>query len=194
MPVSTRRRPDWPPFFVSRFCRQFDELSRRKADVKRLGKPRYLKTDVAFCANDRLPHRHDQRDAEQRDDDDPLDRSEAGVPARMNSPLEISGGIRGDVDLGASDAGEVLLSHLSVRAVEAIRLLMIDLLDLETLMKVIPSAWTTVPFAIRARMNDLTWLSASKLPEANCRHAHRNNLALTGLVPGQNDGHVTRPR
>ena len=29
---------------------------------------------------------------------------------------------------------------------------MIDLLDLEMLMKVIPSAWTTVPFAIRARM------------------------------------------
>ena len=132
-------------FFVSRFYRQFDELSRRKADVKRLGKPRYLKTDVAFCANDRLPHRHDQRDAEQRDDDDPLDRSEAGVPARMNSPLEISGGIRGDVDLGASDAGEVLLSHLSVRAVEAVRLLMIDLLDLETLMKVIPSRGRPCP-------------------------------------------------
>ena len=185
MLVSTRRRPDWPPFFVSRFCQQFDELSRRKACVKRLGKRRYLKTDVPFCANGRLPHRHDQRDAEQRDADDPLGRSEAGVAARMNSPLEISGGIRVDVDLGASEAAEVLLSHLSVRAVEAIRLLMIDLLDLETLMKVIPSAWTTVPFAIRARMNDLTWLSASKLPEANCRHAHRNNRALSGFVPGK---------
>ena len=106
----------------------------------------------------------------------------------MNSPLEISSGIRVDVDLGASEAADVLLSHLSVRAVEAIRLLMIDLLDLETLMKVIPSAWTTVPFAIRARMNDLTWLSwlsASKLPEANCRHAHRNNRALSGFVPGK---------
>jgi hypothetical protein len=46
---------------------------------------------------------------------------------------------------------------------------MIDLLDLETLMKVIPSAWTTVPFAIRARMNEAAWLSVlktagSKLP------------------------------
>jgi hypothetical protein len=58
MLVSTRRRPDWPPFFVSRFCLQLDALSRRKAGVKRLGKRRYLKTDVPFCANDRLPHRH----------------------------------------------------------------------------------------------------------------------------------------
>ena len=56
------------------------------------------------------------------------------------------------VDLGASEAGAGLFNHVSARAVEAVRLLMIDLLDLETLMKVIPSAWTTVPFAIRARM------------------------------------------
>jgi hypothetical protein len=32
-------------------------------------------------------------------------------------------------------------------------------------------------------MNEAAWLSVSKLPEANCRHVHRNNLALTGLVP-----------
>jgi hypothetical protein len=57
------------------------------------------------------------------------------------------------VDLGASEARAVPFSHVSARAIEAVRLLMIDLLDLETLMKVIPSAWTTVPFAIRARMN-----------------------------------------
>ena len=73
------------------------------------------------------------------------------------------------VDLGAPEAGAVLFSHDSARAVEAVRLLMIDLLDLETLMKVIPSAWTTVPFAIRARMNEAAWLSvlktaASELP------------------------------
>jgi len=43
-----------------------------------------------------------------------------------------------DVDLGASDAGEVPLSHVSARAVEAVRLLMINSLNLETLMKVIP--------------------------------------------------------
>jgi hypothetical protein len=42
-------------------------------------------------------------------------------------------------DLGASAAGEVLLSHVSARAVEAVCLLMTDSLDLETLMKVIPS-------------------------------------------------------
>ena len=100
----------------------------------------------------------------------------------MNSPLEISSGIRVDVDLGASGAAEVLLSHLSVRAVEAIRLLMIDLLDLETLMKVIPSAWTTVPFAIRARMNEAAWLSASKLPGANCGPRSRT-FATTLRLP-----------
>ncbi len=43
------------------------------------------------------------------------------------------------VDLGASAAGEVLLSHVNARAVEPVCLLMTDLLDLETLMKVIPS-------------------------------------------------------
>jgi hypothetical protein len=52
-------------------------------------------------------------------------------------------------------------------------------------MKVIPSAWTTVPFAIRARMNEVAWLSHRNCRERICRHAHRNNLALTGLVPGK---------
>lgn len=81
------------------------------------------------------------------------------------------------VDLGASEAGAVLFSHVSARAVEAVRLLMIDLLDLETLMKVIPSAWTTVPFAIRARMNEAAWPSAlEQLPGANCRHAPELSL------------------
>lgn len=112
--------------------------------------------------NDRLPHRHDQRDAEQRNDDadDPLVWPDGGVPARLNSPLDISSdvifSIMGvDVDLSASEAREVLLSHLSARAVDAVRLLIIALLDLEMLMKVIPSASTTAPFAIRARMNDV---------------------------------------
>jgi hypothetical protein len=39
------------------------------------------------------------------------------------------------VDLGASEVRAILFSHVSARAVEAVRLLMIDLLDLETLMK-----------------------------------------------------------
>ena len=75
------------------------------------------------------------------------------------------------VDLSASEAREVLLSHLSARAVDAVRLLIIALLDLEMLMKVIPSASTTAPFAIRARMNDVARLYASKPPGANCRQA-----------------------
>ena len=65
------------------------------------------------------------------------------------------------VGLGASEAGEVLLSHVSARAVEAVCLLTIDFLELETFMRGIPSAWTTVPFAIRARMNQAAWLSVS---------------------------------
>jgi hypothetical protein len=46
--------------------------------------------------------------------------------------------MRVDVDVGASGAGEVPLSHVSARAVEAVRLLMIISLNLEMLMKVIP--------------------------------------------------------
>ena len=43
-----------------------------------------------------------------------------------------------DADLSASQPGEVFLSHVSASAVEAVCLLMIDPLDLETLMKVVP--------------------------------------------------------
>ena len=43
-----------------------------------------------------------------------------------------------DADRGAPQAGEVFLSHVSARAVEAVCLLMIDSLDLETLMEVVP--------------------------------------------------------
>jgi hypothetical protein len=43
-----------------------------------------------------------------------------------------------DADFGASQAAEVLLSHVSASAIEAVCLLMIDSLDLETLMKVVP--------------------------------------------------------
>lgn len=67
------------------------------------------------------------------------------MPARTISPLELSNDIGGDVDLGASEAGDVVLSHVNVRAVEAVRLLMIAFLDLERLMKVIPSAWRPSP-------------------------------------------------
>nr|WP_246787572.1 hypothetical protein [Bradyrhizobium sp. CCBAU 53421] len=40
--------------------------------------------------------------------------------------------------LGTSQAGKVLRSHVSARAIEAVCLLMFDSLDLETLMLVIP--------------------------------------------------------
>jgi hypothetical protein len=43
-----------------------------------------------------------------------------------------------DTDFCASQAGEVLLSHVSARAIEAVCLLMINSLDLETLMEVVP--------------------------------------------------------
>jgi hypothetical protein len=39
-----------------------------------------------------------------------------------------------DADFGSSQAGELLLSHVSARAIEAVCLLMVDSLDLETLM------------------------------------------------------------
>ena|SRR5215471_1479105 len=57
--------------------------------------------------------------------------------------LRISEEIRaGDVmvnsDLGAAQPGEVVLSHVSARAIEAVCLLMVDSLDLETLMQIIP--------------------------------------------------------
>jgi hypothetical protein len=43
-----------------------------------------------------------------------------------------------DTDFCASQAGEVLLSHDSARAIEAVCLLMVDSLNLETLMQTIP--------------------------------------------------------
>ena len=43
-----------------------------------------------------------------------------------------------DADFGATEPGEVFLSHVSASAIEAVCLLMVDSLDLETLMKVIP--------------------------------------------------------
>jgi hypothetical protein len=43
-----------------------------------------------------------------------------------------------DADRGAAQSAEVFLSHVSARAIEAVCLLMINSLDLETLMKVIP--------------------------------------------------------
>jgi hypothetical protein len=43
-----------------------------------------------------------------------------------------------DADFGTSHAGDVFLNHVSARAIEAVCLLMVDSLDLETLMQVIP--------------------------------------------------------
>jgi hypothetical protein len=43
-----------------------------------------------------------------------------------------------NADLGPAQAGEVFLSHVSARAIEAVCLLMVDSLNLETLMQTIP--------------------------------------------------------
>ena len=85
-------------------------------------------------------------------------------------------------DLRASGAGEVLLSHVSARAVEAVCLLMIDSLDLKMLMKVIPSVSTTVLFAIRARMNEAGWLSVLKAAGSKLR-PRMPTFATTSPLP-----------
>jgi hypothetical protein len=43
-----------------------------------------------------------------------------------------------NVDLGATQPAEVFLNQVSARAIEAVWLLMVDSLDLETLMSVFP--------------------------------------------------------
>jgi hypothetical protein len=95
------------------------------------------------------------------------------------------------VDLGASGAGEVLLSHVSARAVEAVCLLMIDSLDLVRLMKAVPSASTTVPFAIRARMNETAWLSALKAAGSKLRPPTRTIAIILRSRVG--DGDILEP-
>jgi hypothetical protein len=62
---------------------------------------------------------------------------DAAVDLSSRGPLSVTEEIRtGDVvdaDFGAAQAGGVLLSHVSARAIEAVCLLMVDSLDLETL-------------------------------------------------------------
>jgi hypothetical protein len=98
--------------------------------------------------------------------------------------------MRVDVDLGASEAQEVPLSHVSARAVEAVRLLMINSLNLETLMRFIPKrrfvGMDDHPSqSERGRMK--LGFTCQKLPGRlaaafpNCR----NNLVLAGSVPGR---------
>jgi hypothetical protein len=48
-----------------------------------------------------------------------------------------AGDMRVEVDPGASEAGKAFLSHIRTCAVEAVCLLMIDLLDLKTLMRIV---------------------------------------------------------
>jgi hypothetical protein len=48
-----------------------------------------------------------------------------------------AGDVAVDADLDAAQPGEVFLSHVSASAIEAVCLLMVDSLDLETLMKVV---------------------------------------------------------
>ena len=49
-----------------------------------------------------------------------------------------------DADLDATEPGDVFLSHVSANAIEAVCLLMIDSLDLETLMKFVLSRFVGV--------------------------------------------------
>jgi hypothetical protein len=51
-----------------------------------------------------------------------------------------SGDVPVNADPGAAQAGEVLLSHVSARAIEAVCLLMLNSLDRETLMQVTHAA------------------------------------------------------
>ena len=49
-----------------------------------------------------------------------------------------------NADLDATEPGDVFLSHVSASAIEAVCLLMIDSLDLETLMKFVLSRFVGV--------------------------------------------------
>jgi hypothetical protein len=61
------------------------------------------------------------------------------APRRLLRVPEMRTGDRvGDADPGAAQAGDVFLSHVSARAIEAVCLLMVDSLDFETLMSIIP--------------------------------------------------------
>lgn len=62
------------------------------------------------------------------------------APGRLlRVPQEMRAGDRvADADPGAAQAGGVFLSHVIARAIEAVCLLMVDSLDFETLMRVIP--------------------------------------------------------
>jgi hypothetical protein len=63
---------------------------------------------------------------------------DAAVYLASRGPLSVTEEIRtGDVvdaDFGVAQAGEVLLSHVSARAIEVVCLLMVDSLDREKLM------------------------------------------------------------
>lgn len=68
-----------------------------------------------------------------------------------------------DPNLGVAQAGEVFHSHVSASSIEAVCLLMIDSLDLETLMKVIPRrrfvGVDDRALAMRPRRNGAAWFS-----------------------------------
>jgi hypothetical protein len=110
--------------------------------------------------------------------------------------LRLAEGVRArdavaDAGLGAMEPKDVFRSHVSASAIEAVCLLMADSLDLEMLMKVIPdaasSAWTTVRFALRARMHDAAWLSGLKRPGRSFLHVPEPTTqpCTTVLVPGR---------
>lgn len=86
-----------------------------------------------------------------------------------------------DADFRATKAAEVLLGLVRASAIEAISLLAIDPLDLETLMEVIPrSSFVSVdPLATRARMNVAAWLSL--LNTAGTELPPRSRITTTTL-------------
>jgi hypothetical protein len=97
-----------------------------------------------------------------------------------------------NADLGAVQAGEVFLSHVSARAIDAVCLLMLNSLDRETLMEVIPCRcfirMQNLSLALWARMNEAAWLFELKTAGteiAVCLPNCRDNPAPAALVPGK---------
>ena len=96
-----------------------------------------------------------------------------------------------DADFGETEPGEVFLSHVSASAIEAVCLLMINSLDLETLMEVIPRRCFVGMHNRSLRDTCANEGSSLAFRVENCRDRiaatfpnYDNNLALAVLVPG----------
>jgi len=97
-----------------------------------------------------------------------------------------------DADFGATEPGEVFLSHVSASAIEAVCLLMVDSFDLETLMKVIPRRRFVGVQNRPLRDASANERSSLAFRIEDCRNRvttaftdHNYNLALAILVPGE---------